>query len=114
MQYLFETSVMIKFEFVFSLCIMMVIKDSYKISSIKNIFKTIRYGVNAMPQWQNTYSNKQIAQVASYVKSLRGTNPPNPKAPQGELYKEEAAQAAPLADSAGKAYKEPIKDSLKK
>ena len=82
--------------------------------SIKNIFKTIRYGVNAMPQWQNTYSNKQIAQVASYVKSLRGTNPPNPKAPQGELYKEEAAQAAPVADSAGKANKEPIKDSLKK
>jgi len=30
------------------------------------------------------------------------------------LYKEEAAQVAPVADSAGKANKEPIKDSLKK
>lgn len=56
---------------------------------IKSVFKTIRYGINAMPQWQNSYSNKQIAQVSSYVKSLHGTNPPNAKAAQGELYKEE-------------------------
>lgn len=60
---------------------------------IKSIFKIIRYGFNAMPQWQNAYSNKQIAQLSSYVKSLKGTNPPNPKAPQGELYKEEAKPA---------------------
>ena len=40
-----------------------------------------------------------MAQVASYIKSLRGTKPANPKAPQGELYKEEAAPAAPAADS---------------
>lgn len=53
---------------------------------IKAVFKTIRYGINAMPNWQNTYSNKQIAQLASYVESLKGTNPPNAKAPQGELY----------------------------
>ena len=32
-----------------------------------------------------------MAQVASYIKSLHGTNPPNPKEPQGELYKEEEA-----------------------
>lgn len=54
---------------------------------IKSIFKTIRYGINAMPSWQNTYSNKQIAQMASYIETLKGTNPPNAKAPQGELYK---------------------------
>lgn len=59
-------------------------------NDIKSIFKTIRYGINAMPQWQNAYSNKQIAQVASYVKTLHGTNPPNPKAPQGVEIKEEA------------------------
>jgi cytochrome c oxidase cbb3-type subunit 3 len=57
-------------------------------NDIKNVFKTIRYGFNAMPQWQMAYSNKQIAQVASYVKSLHGTNPPNPKAPQGTEMKE--------------------------
>jgi cytochrome c oxidase cbb3-type subunit 3 len=66
---------------------------------IKSVFKTIRYGINAMPQWQNSYSNKQIAQLASYVKSLKGSNPANPKAPQGELYKEEATPAKPAADS---------------
>ncbi|MEP6746207.1 MAG: cbb3-type cytochrome c oxidase N-terminal domain-containing protein [Bacteroidota bacterium] len=56
---------------------------------IKSIFKTIRYGVNAMPQWQNSFSNKQIAELASYVKSLKGTKPANPKAPQGILYNED-------------------------
>ena len=67
-------------------------------NDIKSIFKTIRYGINAMPQWQNAYSNKQIAQVASYVKTLHGTNPPNPKVPQGVEMKEEAP-AGPVADS---------------
>ncbi|GAO45174.1 cbb3-type cytochrome c oxidase N-terminal domain-containing protein [Flavihumibacter petaseus] len=52
--------------------------------NVKSVFKTIRYGINAMPAWQNSYSNKQIAQVASYVKSLKGTNPPGGKEPQGE------------------------------
>jgi cytochrome c oxidase cbb3-type subunit 3 len=66
--------------------------------NIQSIFKTIRYGINAMPQWQSTYSNKQIAQVASYVKSLHGTNPPGAKPPQGDIYTEGAA--APAADSA--------------
>ncbi len=82
--------------------------DDYWIhgGDVKNIFKTIRYGFNAMPQWQNTYSNKQIAQVAGYVKSLKGTHPPNPKAPQGELYKEETK---PVADSAAlKQKKKPV------
>lgn len=69
-------------------------------NNIKDIFKTIRYGINAMPQWQNQYSNKQIAQVASYVKSLHGTNPSNPKAPQGTLQKEEEpAEQVPATDS---------------
>jgi cytochrome c oxidase cbb3-type subunit 3 len=36
--------------------------------------------------------------LASYVKSLHGTNPPNPKEKQGELYQENAT--APAKDSA--------------
>jgi len=52
-----------------------------------------------MPTWQNAYSNKQIAQLASYVKSLQGTNPSNAKAPQGELYKEESTRTKPEIDS---------------
>lgn len=62
---------------------------------IKSIFKTVKYGINAMPQWQTSYSNKQIAQVASYVMSLHGTSPPGAKAAEGELFKKEnAADAA--------------------
>jgi cytochrome c oxidase cbb3-type subunit 3 len=66
---------------------------------VKSIFKIVRYGFNAMPQWQNQYSNKEIAQVTSYIKSLKGTNPPNPKAPEGTLYKEEPAAEPPIPDS---------------
>ena len=62
---------------------------------IKSVFKTIRYGINAMPAWQNTYSNKQIAQLASYVETLKGTNPPNAKAPEGQLYKPAAQTEKP-------------------
>ncbi len=67
---------------------------------IKSIFKTIKYGFNAMPQWQTSYSNKQIAQVASYVMSLHGTNPPGAKAAEGQLFKEENAAQAPAANAA--------------
>lgn len=69
--------------------------------SIKNIFNTIKYGTSkGMRSWKDDLSAKQMAQVASYVKMLRGTNPPNPKEPQGELYKEEAAPATPVKDAA--------------
>jgi len=86
--------------------------DDYWVNggNIKSIFKTIRYGINAMPQWQNAYSNKQIAQVASYVKSLTGTNPPNAKAAQGVLFKDEPVPVK--ADSSIKENSQSIKASL--
>ncbi len=40
-----------------------------------------------------------MASVATYVKSLKGSNPANPKAPEGELYKEEAESAPASQDS---------------
>jgi len=57
--------------------------------SIKDIFKTIKYGwpEKGMKSWKDDYSPSQIAQIASYIKSLHGTNPPNPKPPQGTLEK---------------------------
>jgi cytochrome c oxidase cbb3-type subunit III len=57
---------------------------------IKNIFKTIKYGVPAkgMITWQTQLNPKQMQSVASYVMSLHGTNPPNPKPPQGNRYVE--------------------------
>jgi len=54
-------------------------------SKINDLFKTIKYGVpgKGMPTWEKQLSPKQIADVANYVKSIHGTNPANPKAPQG-------------------------------
>ncbi len=54
-------------------------------SKINDLFKTIKYGVAAkgMPTWEKVLSPKQIADVSNYVKSLHGTNPANPKEPQG-------------------------------
>jgi cytochrome c oxidase cbb3-type subunit III len=68
--------------------------------SIKDIFKTIKYGYmeKGMKSWKDDFSPKQIQELASYVKSLRGTKPANPKAPQGDLYVE-AGAAAPAADT---------------
>jgi cytochrome c oxidase cbb3-type subunit III len=58
--------------------------------SVQDIFKTIKYGYpdKGMKSWKDDYSPVQIAQLASFIKTLRGTNPPNAKAPQGELYNE--------------------------
>jgi cytochrome c oxidase cbb3-type subunit 3 len=52
---------------------------------IGDLFKTVKYGVltKGMPIWEKVLSPGQIADVVNYVKSLHGSNPPNPKAPQG-------------------------------
>jgi len=57
--------------------------------SIQEVFKTVKYGWpdKGMKSWKDDYSPVQIAQIASYVKSLGGTNPPNAKPPQGTLVK---------------------------
>jgi cytochrome c oxidase cbb3-type subunit 3 len=38
-----------------------------------------------MISWKGILDNQQMNQVASFMMSLRGTNPPNQKAAQGEL-----------------------------
>lgn len=67
--------------------------DEYWIhgGGIKNVFKTIKYGVPAkgMIAWQSQFSPSQMQVIASYVLSLQGSNPPNGKSPQGEKYTEE-------------------------
>lgn len=57
--------------------------------SIQELFKTIKYGWpdKGMKSWKDDFSPVQIARIASYVKSLGGTNPPNAKPPQGTLVK---------------------------
>jgi cytochrome c oxidase cbb3-type subunit III len=55
---------------------------------IKNIFATIKNGVveKGMPAWGKAMSPKDVRDVAFYVMSLQGSNPPNAKEPQGELF----------------------------
>lgn len=56
--------------------------------SIAEIFITIKKGVpeKGMISWEPLLSPTQMQNVTSYIMTLRGTNPPNAKAPQGELY----------------------------
>ncbi|MFA6944703.1 MAG: cbb3-type cytochrome c oxidase N-terminal domain-containing protein [Pedobacter sp.] len=53
--------------------------------TVNAIFKTIKYGVpeKGMISWEKTLTPKQTSDVANFILSLQGTNPPNPKAPQG-------------------------------
>lgn len=79
--------------------------DEYWIhsGSIKDVFKSIKYGwvEKGMKSWKDDFSPTQIAQLASYVKSLKGSNPPGAKEKQGELFVEGAATASVApADSA--------------
>ncbi len=63
---------------------------------IADVFKTIKYGVTAkgMPTWEKQLSPKQIADVASFIKSLHGTNPPGAKEPQGDKETDDATSSA--------------------
>lgn len=64
---------------------------------LADVFKSIKYGWpnKGMKAWQSDFSPVQIQQLASYVQSIQGTNPPNAKAPQGDLYQADAT----LSDS---------------
>ena len=61
--------------------------------SIKDVFKSIKYGWQdkGMKSWKDDLSPKQMQELASFIKSLKGTKPASPKAAQGELYIEAAA-----------------------
>ncbi len=64
--------------------------DEYWIhgGGIKNVFTTVKNGVPAkgMISWQTQLNPKQMNQVSSYVLTLQGTKPSNPKAPEGNVW----------------------------
>jgi cytochrome c oxidase cbb3-type subunit 3 len=72
--------------------------DEYWIhgGGIKNVFKTIKYGVpeKGMISWATQMRPADMHKVASYVLSLQGTNPPEAKEPQGEKWVAEAESEA--------------------
>ena len=52
---------------------------------ITDIYKTLMNGVleKGMPAWGTMLKPEEVEQVVAYVASLQGSNPVNPKAPQG-------------------------------
>lgn len=61
---------------------------------IKNIFHTLVNGGRdgkGMISWKGTLKPKEMQKVASYVISLKGSNPVDPKAPDGEVWVDETA-----------------------
>ena len=59
-----------------------------KTISIKDLYKVVITGVisKGMLSYKDQLTPVQIQQVLSYILTLQGTNPPNPKAPQGVKY----------------------------
>jgi len=70
--------------------------DQYWIhgGGVKNVYTTIKNGVpeKGMISWKLVFTPKEIQQIASYVLSLQGSNPPNAKKPEGNLYTEPKPQ----------------------
>jgi len=64
--------------------------DNYWIhgGTYDEVKNTIVNGVieKGMIAWKTQLSKKKIDNVTSYIFTLRGSNPPNPKAPEGKLY----------------------------
>jgi cytochrome c oxidase cbb3-type subunit 3 len=58
--------------------------------SLNDIYKTIKLGYpeKGMQSWQSVYSPIQMKNLTSFVKSLKGTKPTNPKEAQGEPFTE--------------------------
>ena len=59
---------------------------------IKNIFHTLVNGGRdgkGMIAWKGTLKPKEMQKVASYITSLKGSNPVDAKAPEGEVWVEE-------------------------
>jgi cytochrome c oxidase cbb3-type subunit 3 len=56
--------------------------------TLQDLYKVVITGVleKGMISYKNQLTPLQIQQVLSYIVTLKGTNPPNPKAPQGKKY----------------------------
>ncbi|WP_264537034.1 cbb3-type cytochrome c oxidase N-terminal domain-containing protein [Flavobacterium sp. N1736] len=63
---------------------------------IKNLFHTITNGGRdgkGMISWKGTLKPKEIQKVASYILSLQGSNPKDPKESEGEIWVDENAKS---------------------
>ena len=65
--------------------------------SVGDVYKVVKEGVQgtAMLAWKEKMSAKQMHEVVSYIFTLQGSNPPNPKKAEGEKYVEGASNDKP-------------------
>lgn len=58
--------------------------------SLNDIYKSLKLGYpeKGMQAWEKQYSPKQLSEITSYIKTLKGTNPPNGKPSQGDIFTE--------------------------
>ncbi len=65
--------------------------------SLNDVYQSIKNGYpdKGMQSWSAVYSPKEMSYLASYIKTLHGTNPPGAKGPQGDLFTD-----GPVKDSA--------------
>lgn len=78
--------------------------DDYWIhkGSLTDIYMSIKVGYpdKGMQSWEKNYSPKEINNIAGYILSLKGTNPANAKAPQGDLFTESETQPVDSSSTA--------------
>ncbi len=63
---------------------------------LDEVFRIVKYGVldKGMVPWEQSLTPAQIAEVSNYILTLRGTNPPNAKEPQGVKVEYKSAVSA--------------------
>lgn len=78
--------------------------DEYWINGggISNIFSVIKYGrpQKGMISWQAQLKPLEMQQVSSYIMSLAGSNPENPKEAQGEIWVDKNAASETATEEA--------------
>ncbi len=81
--------------------------------SLNDIYNTITYGYpdKGMQAWNTKFNPKEISQIASFIKTLKGTKPAIAKLPQGDMYDETIA--APGAVDSAKLIKPDSASSAK-
>ncbi len=77
--------------------------DSFWIhkGSLADVYASIKNGYpdKGMQSWAKNYTPKEINNLAGYIETLKGTHPPNPKAPQGELFIEDSITITNAVDT---------------
>ncbi len=69
--------------------------------SINDVFKVVKYGVpdKGMISWQTKLNPAKISAVSSFIMTMQGTTPENPKEPQGVEYVAASAEKTETASN---------------